>query len=572
MKFDLHIHSMFSFDSQEKPDTIIKKACKLGLDGIVITEHNSFEVSAPWDDYRRDNLVILRAAEYKTREGHVLIYGITSDKYIRREKMPLAELTGIAGGEGWVLVAPHPFQQYDHCLGELVCSCPELAALEINSRCTLEENERTYLQARDLNLKLTGGSDAHFAARTGRVYTEFDDEIQTMEDLVESLKAGNYTYKLAPKYLRDHCPDARSLKSFSFLRAAEVSEEEVSENKSEYKGDSLDVPDFSLQQPKKLVNNRELVDQVKVSWLKIFNRLGYAGFNKKNIYRDLQKAYGDGNWIPAHFYDGAVISRLEGYLIYEEAYYEFLKNNPDIRQWIVATASDVYDIQPSNVECGLDYTKQECDATHLQDISVRRVLTRLKLEEEGTAFSTDNLPVIPIFNGDHLVQIRERTTEGFPLNPGQVPFHQPGLILDSDQKGWWLEGSIEDWYQKNKVLLVNPDVFKVRLAIVGTGRIFFAKTKKVYYEAAFDRKNLADELKFTRGKQARRAFHENHSLSRVANSPCYTFTEWKQTFRKINQAAVEDQRSITFNELFLREPSEEMISKIKVLQTRTPRK
>ncbi|MFC1731984.1 hypothetical protein ACFL6I_16820 [candidate division KSB1 bacterium] len=42
--------------------------------------------------------------------------------------------------------------------------------------------------------------------------------------------------------------------------------------------------------------------------------------------------------------------------------------------------SEVYDIHPSNVESGLDYSNQECDATHLQDISVRRALTRIKLE------------------------------------------------------------------------------------------------------------------------------------------------------------------------------------------------
>jgi predicted metal-dependent phosphoesterase TrpH len=74
MKFDIHVHSMYSHDSIEKPIKIINKAKKIGLDGIVITEHNSFEASAPWEQYKDTGLVVLRGTEYKTREGHVLVY------------------------------------------------------------------------------------------------------------------------------------------------------------------------------------------------------------------------------------------------------------------------------------------------------------------------------------------------------------------------------------------------------------------------------------------------------------------------------------------------------------------
>jgi nicotinate-nucleotide adenylyltransferase len=107
---------------------------------------------------------------------------------------------------------------------------------------------------------------------------------------------------------------------------------------------------------------------------------------------------------------------------------------------LCATASDVYDIQPSNVESGLDYHKQECTATHLQDIAVRRVLVRL-----GRSFK-----------GDHLVQIRGHESEGYRLNPGKVPFHEPESIIEPTfaPGRWWDAHSVEDFWQSNKVLEV----------------------------------------------------------------------------------------------------------------------
>jgi len=110
----------------------------------------------------------------------------------------------------------------------------------------------------------------------------------------------------------------------------------------------------------KFIRNGNLVEAVAREWLTIFSQLSYAGFRKKGIYEAFDALYGRKNWLPAHFMDGKVVSRYEGYLIYEEAYYQLLKSGPEMREWIIGTASEVYDIQPSNVESGLDYTIQEC--------------------------------------------------------------------------------------------------------------------------------------------------------------------------------------------------------------------
>jgi len=248
------------------------------------------------------------------------------------------------------------------------------------------------------------------------------------------------------------------------------------------------------------IDNQCLVDKYAKEWVRVFHRLTFVGFARDQLYAEFDAAYGEGNWIPAHFFDGRVVSRLEGYYQYEQAYYEYLRANAELKEWIENTASEVYDIQLSNIACGLDYTAQECGATHLQDISVRRVLTRLELERQGIEPDRDALPTIKIFHGDHPVQIRGHETEGFPLNPGQVPFHRPELAIGRYEVGsWWKENSAEDIYQRNKVLLVNPNALRLTLEMVTADCIFLAEDKKNWYSYKGGR-----SLNYVEGRRIRR--------------------------------------------------------------------
>ena len=66
--------------------------------------------------------------------------------------------------------------------------------------------------------------------------------------------------------------------------------------------------------------------------------------------------------------------------------------------------------------------------------------------------------------------------EGYVLNPGKVPFHRPGLANGEYSRAWWDENSAEDIYQRNKVLLVNPEALRVRIMVVShMGSLFKAQ-------------------------------------------------------------------------------------------------
>ena len=110
--------------------------------------------------------------------------------------------------------------------------------------------------------------------------------------------------------------------------------------------------------------------------------------------------------------------------------------------WIISTASDVYDTAETNVKAGWNYSEQETPNNHVHDVAIRRAVLRCGR----------------YFEGDHLVHVRWKDSEGFRLNPGVVPFHKPKMILEgelvnlSGKELWWYHGTIEDFYQRNKLL------------------------------------------------------------------------------------------------------------------------
>ena len=175
---------------------------------------------------------------------------------------------------------------------------------------------------------------------------------------------------------------------------------------------------------------------------KTVERPGYLGKKRDEVRAMWNKQYGEGKWRLAYQWGDAVISRLEAIRLYEDAYVDFLKKNPKALRWIVKNASDVYDTAPTNVNSGFDYTMQETPNSHIHDIAIRRAVLRCG----------------EYFEGDHLVHVRWTGSEGLKLNPGKVLFHKPEMICreplkDYGGKGtWWEPLTIEDFYQRNKVL------------------------------------------------------------------------------------------------------------------------
>ena len=141
---------------------------------------------------------------------------------------------------------------------------------------------------------------------------------------------------------------------------------------------------------------------------------GYFGKKRDEIQAAWDQKYGPGNWQLGYLWGNVYIPRDMAIQLYEDGYYEYLKLRADILEWLVTTASDVYDTAPTNVEAGFSYTMQE--------------------------------------------------TPNNQLSPHLVPFHLPemiyqGAVKDYPDKGFWWDKlgiiySVEAFYQQNKILLV----------------------------------------------------------------------------------------------------------------------
>jgi len=192
-RIDLHVHSLLSGDNRSEPEECIQRAIELGLQGLAFTEHYSYKASEPIaalaERYRR-RLLILRAVEFSTAEGHCLVFGADTDR-LCPDYAPAEELLREVNRVGGVVVPSHPYRTGTG-LGDRVSALKGIVALEGHNGCNHRAlNERAVQLAQRLRLPCTGGSDAHQPGEVGSCYTVFPERV-TAENFVGLLRAGRY--------------------------------------------------------------------------------------------------------------------------------------------------------------------------------------------------------------------------------------------------------------------------------------------------------------------------------------------------------------------------------------------
>jgi predicted metal-dependent phosphoesterase TrpH len=196
MKFDLHIHTTrHSPDSQMDPFALVRRACELKLDGVVITEHDWLWTEEELEELRAaaPGLVVLAGIEVSCFEGHFLTYGVR-DPFVLPHGIRVFDLCKEVHRQGGAVVAAHPFrwgQRFDEILKN---EKPELDGLELrtsnmdaNCRRRAAEIQKTY------NLAGLGSSDAHSESVLGYCYTEFDAQIRDTKGLVAAIRSRRTT-------------------------------------------------------------------------------------------------------------------------------------------------------------------------------------------------------------------------------------------------------------------------------------------------------------------------------------------------------------------------------------------
>ncbi len=196
MWIDCHCHTRHSNDNWLEPLDLVRRARELGLDGIVVTEHHSYEASAAAERIgAAEGLLVLRGVEVSTDQGHLLLYGLTDDGWNiwRRDNyLPIREVIERAAALGAISVPAHPFRRTGlSCLREGLLDLAGIAAVETHNGGNLDEyNEPAIWSASYLGVPGLGGSDCHKAQAIGRCATEFHEPVTDMASFLAAVRAG----------------------------------------------------------------------------------------------------------------------------------------------------------------------------------------------------------------------------------------------------------------------------------------------------------------------------------------------------------------------------------------------
>jgi predicted metal-dependent phosphoesterase TrpH len=194
LKIDLHIHTANSYDATGKPEEVLAAARDAGLDGIAITEHNSFEKSEVFLAMaERYNLVVFVGAEVATRSGHMLVYSEDIQRWNRYQGISndAQALIDEANSNGGAVAAAHPYRLGLGFGGAAVKKLRGLAAIEgYNGGNRPDANRKALELAEHLGLPCIGGGDAHRLEEIGRCYTVFTIAVRSITELAAAIKAG----------------------------------------------------------------------------------------------------------------------------------------------------------------------------------------------------------------------------------------------------------------------------------------------------------------------------------------------------------------------------------------------
>ncbi len=196
-RIDLHNHTTVSSPcSSMAPEELISAAIEKGFYGVAVTEHNHLEGGLYTAEIgKKYGIIVFPGVEVRTSAGDVLVFGIEREEDANLEGISIPELRKFVDSIGGVMIPAHPLRKMVFSIGEenLIKYADMWDAVECwNGNSTVEENARTKEIAERLGKKCVGGSDAHSRSQVGRCWTEFEDEIKSVQELVWAVKMGRF--------------------------------------------------------------------------------------------------------------------------------------------------------------------------------------------------------------------------------------------------------------------------------------------------------------------------------------------------------------------------------------------
>ena len=206
MRIDLHIHTRpRSSCSAIDPSALLEEACRAGLDGICLTEHQNRWSPAELEEFMgASGIRVFQGNEITTNQGDILVFGYDRDV---KGVVPIQELRKEVEEVGGLMIAAHPFRGFllfgiSQLQLDVGQACKRAVfqhvdGLEIqNCKVTDPENDMARRVSGRLGLLGVAGSDAHRLDEVGRCVTKFEREVRTERELIEEIRAGRFTVEV----------------------------------------------------------------------------------------------------------------------------------------------------------------------------------------------------------------------------------------------------------------------------------------------------------------------------------------------------------------------------------------
>lgn len=190
MIIDLHFHTrQYSPCSQIDIEEGIKRGKDIGLDGICITDHDTYDAHIYAKELEKKyGIKVIVGVEILTYEGDILCFGIDE---VPKNKMHAQELIDHIKNQGGVTISAHPFRNNGRGMGNYIKNVKGLNAIEVfNGNTSYENNLKALNLSQKLNIPCVGASDAHKLENVGKYATKFFDVIENETDLIEAIKLG----------------------------------------------------------------------------------------------------------------------------------------------------------------------------------------------------------------------------------------------------------------------------------------------------------------------------------------------------------------------------------------------
>jgi predicted metal-dependent phosphoesterase TrpH len=194
VRVDPHVHTEASYDGHSSPEDLLAAASQVGLDAVVVTDHDSVSGAHAAAALASDrNIVVIIGCEVSTADGHLLAIGVDDRPDPHRSLAATARWIRDRGG---VAVVPHPFQRLRH--GASRDGIAAVDGIEVYNAHTVSNvrNAQARRFAARRGYAHFGGSDAHRPRTVGLAATEVSLPPRTpatAESIVRAMRNGRTT-------------------------------------------------------------------------------------------------------------------------------------------------------------------------------------------------------------------------------------------------------------------------------------------------------------------------------------------------------------------------------------------